>query len=65
MDSNKISWKAARVNVDMTQEQVAEVLGVSKGTVISYEKYRTIPDIDTALKLASLYGRNIDEIKLN
>ena len=49
MDSNKISWKAARVNVNMTQEQVAEVLGVSKGTVISYEKYRTIPDIDTAL----------------
>ena len=64
MERNKMSWKAARTDANMTQEQAAVALDVSKSTIINYEKYRTTPDIDTALRLAAIYGRSIDEIKL-
>ena len=59
----EISLRAARVNKLMTQEQVAAALGVSKNTIVNYELYRTIPDIDTAKNLATLYGITVDDIK--
>lgn len=58
-----ITLKAARVNVGMSQQEVADALGIHKNTVVSYEKYRTIPDIETAKALAALYGRSVDEIR--
>ena len=57
-----IHLKAARVNAGLTQEMVVERLGINKNTLISYEKYRTMPDIETARKLAELYGTTVDNI---
>lgn len=57
-----IHLKAARVNAGLTQETVAERLEISKNTLISYEKYRSKPDIETAQKLAELYGTTVDKI---
>lgn len=57
-----IHLKAARVNANLTQAQVAKELGVSKQTVANYELYRTKPDIETSKKLAKLYGLTIDDI---
>lgn len=57
-----MSLKAARVNADMTQEQAAKALGVTKGTIINYEKYRTKPSIMMSKKLAALYGCTVDDI---
>ena len=57
-----IHLKAARVNAGFTQTEVAERLGISKNTIISYEKYKSIPDIDVAQKLAELYGMSVDNI---
>lgn len=57
-----IHLKAARVNAGLTQEMVVERLGINKNTLISYEKYRTMPDIETAKKLAELYGTTVDNI---
>lgn len=37
----KISLKAARVNAELTQQQVADMIGVRKETVISWEKGKT------------------------
>lgn len=54
--------KAARVNAGLTQQQAAEKLGISKGTVINYEKYRTAPDIEVSKKIANLYGLSVDDI---
>ena len=57
-----ISLKAARVNAGLTQEQAAKALGVKKGTILNYEKYRTKPSIEMAKNIAALYGCTIDDI---
>lgn len=54
--------KAARVNAGLTQKQVAEMLGISKNTIINYEKYRTTPDVETSKTLAAIYGLTVDDI---
>ena len=57
-----IHLKAARVNAGLTQADVCERLKMSKTTLTSYEKYRSKPDIETAKKLAELYGMTVDNI---
>lgn len=57
-----IHLKAARVNAGYNQKQAAEKLNISKGTLASYEKYKTIPDIETAKKIADLYRLTVDDI---
>lgn len=57
-----IQLKAARVNANMTQIEVAKALGLTKQTIINYERYRTKPDIETSKKLAKLYGMSVDDI---
>ena len=57
-----IQLKAARVNANLTQEEAAKEAGISKGTLASYEAYKTKPDIETAKKLASIYNMSVDDI---
>lgn len=57
-----ITLKAARVNANMTQKQVAEALKINRNTVASYEAYKTKPDIETSARLADLYGLSVDDI---
>lgn len=58
----RITLKAARVNKGLTQSDVATKLGINKGTIVNYEKFRTIPDIETAKAMASLYGVSINDL---
>lgn len=37
-------------------------MNIGKNTIANYEKYRTKPNIDTAKKMAELYGVSIDDI---
>lgn len=57
-----MSLKAARVNAGLTQKEAAKALNIGKNTISNYEKYRTKPNIDTAKKMAELYGVSIDDI---
>lgn len=62
-----IHLKAARVNAGYTLDEVVDKMRnngckISKNTLISYEAYRTMPDIETALNLAKLYGMSVDNI---
>lgn len=57
-----ITLKAARVNAGFTQKEAAELLNISKGTLTSYEKYRTKPDIEKSKQIAALYGTTVDGI---
>ena len=57
-----ISIKAARVNAGLTQKDVANALRKSKNTIVSYESYTTIPDINTAKAMAALFNMSVDEI---
>ena len=52
----KISLKAARVNADMTQKEAAKLLNVDKSTIASWEKGKTQPKYNQAIKLSKIYG---------
>lgn len=58
----KFTLKAARVNVNMTQEYVAMQVGKTKNTIQNYENGKSVPDIETGKKLAALFGLSVDDI---
>ena len=49
-----VSLAAARANADMTQQQLAEALGVDKGTVYNWENGKGTP--------SSIHLRKISEL---
>lgn len=57
-----IQLKAARVNANLTQEDVAKMLGVSKNTIVNYESYKSKPSIERAKVLADIFGMSVDDI---
>ena len=52
----------ARKRKGLSQEAVAEKLGVSRQTISKWETDETLPDIRQAKKLAVLYGLTLDEL---
>lgn len=57
-----ISLKAARVNANLTQAEVANLLNISKSTINNYENYKKSPNVTRAKELAKLYGMEVDDI---
>lgn len=53
----------ARKKAGLTQEEVAERLGVSRQTIGKWEADETLPDIRQSKRLATLYGVTLDELK--
>lgn len=64
MDNIQISLAAARVNANMTQEEVAKEMHVSKQTVVNWEKGKVSPSFAVTRTLASLYKIPINNIFL-
>lgn len=60
----KITLRAARVNAGLTQSQVSEKLGVSKVTIISWEKGKTRPKKYAIDTLCYIYGINIEDLNI-
>ena len=58
----KVSIKAARVNANMTQDEVYPVMHIAKSTLVSWEKHKTFPSVPQLNKLCGLYGCTIDDI---
>ena len=56
------SFFRARKSRGLTQEAVAETLGVSRQTVSKWETGETLPDIRQSKRLAVLYGVSLDEL---
>lgn len=46
----------------MTQEQVAEVIGISRQSYAKWEQGETVPDIEKCDNLAKFYGISIDAL---
>ena len=59
----QLTIRAARVNRGFTQEKVAKELGVSKKTVSSWEKGKTMPRISMVEPLCNLLNVKYDDIK--
>ena len=64
MEKLQISLAAARVNAGMTQEDVAKRMGISKQTVVNWEKGKVVPRIPEMEMLTRMYGIPGDNIFL-
>lgn len=60
----QISLASARVNAEMTQEEVAQAMSVSKTTIVNWEKGRIIPGIPELSMLCEIYKIPKDNIFL-
>ena len=54
MSNGSLSIKACRANADMTQEQFADAIGVSKATVNNWEKGKTFPRLNELKKISEV-----------
>lgn len=46
----------------MTQAQLAELIGVSRQTILAIESEKYVPSTVLSLKIASVFGKRVDEI---
>jgi transcriptional regulator with XRE-family HTH domain len=60
----KIRIAAARVNAGMTQQELADAVGVSKTTVINWESNKTDPSVVALREISKISGVPIDFILL-
>ena len=60
----KFKLKAARVNKEMTQGDVAKALGRNKQTIVNWEKGVTEIKVRDLLQLSELYGIPIEFLEV-
>ena len=60
---NKI--KVYRAMNDLTQEQLADKIGVTRQTVIAIESNKYLPSLSLAFKIAKLFKVKIEDIFIN
>lgn len=56
--------KQKRIEKQLTQEDLAEMLLVSKKTISNWENGRTIPDTENLIQFAKLFDLSLDNILL-
>ena len=49
-------------NNEMTQQELAELVGVSRQTVVAIEKYKYTPSLDLAYKIALAIDMELQEV---
>ncbi|MBQ3755124.1 MAG: helix-turn-helix transcriptional regulator [Clostridia bacterium] len=54
--------KELRLNVGLTQEELAAKLGLSRVNYTRYENGKVRPDYETLVKLADFYDVSLDEL---
>lgn len=63
MNKLEISISAARENAQLTQLEVAKMMGVTKQTIVNWEKYRQTPSVKQARELSKIFGIPLDNIR--
>lgn len=53
---NKLTLKAARINVGLTQKEAAKRIGISVDTLGNYERGQSFPDVPVILLIERVYG---------
>ena len=49
-------------NDEMTQQQLAQEVGVSRQTIVAIEKYKYTPSLDLAFKIALAFEMEIQDV---
>lgn len=58
--TNKI--KIFRATYNMTQEELADKVGVTRQTIIAIEKNKYVPSLELAFKIAEVFNETIEKI---
>lgn len=58
----KNNIRVERAIVRMTQQQLAEQVGVSRQTIVAIESGKYVPSTVLALKIAHIFGRSLDDV---
>jgi putative transcriptional regulator len=58
----KNTVRVERAIMDITQQQLAEAIGVSRNTINSIESGRYVPSTVLALKISKYFGKPTDSI---
>lgn len=58
----KNKLKVERAKLDMTQQDLADKIGVSRQTINSIESQKYVPSTVLALKLSALFDITVNEI---
>jgi putative transcriptional regulator len=59
---NKTTLKEIRTGRNVTQEALAEAVGVSRQTIISIEKGKYTPSVTLALAIARFFKLRVEDI---
>ncbi|MBW2964138.1 helix-turn-helix transcriptional regulator [Candidatus Woesearchaeota archaeon] len=62
MALTKNMLKELREKAGLSQEALAEKVGVTRQTIISIEGGRYVPSLELALKFASLFRKKVEDI---
>lgn len=54
--------KVERAELDITQQQLAEAVGVSRQTIVAIEKGRFMPSTPLALKISKYFGKPVESV---
>ena len=57
-----LKLKAARAGLDMSQDQLAKAVGVSRQTINSIEKGDHNPTIKLCINICRVLGKSLDEL---
>lgn len=57
-----LKLKAARAAADLTQQQLADIVGVSRQTINAIEKGEYNPTIRLCVAICKALGRTLDEL---
>ena len=49
-------------NDEMTQQELADLVGISRQTVVAIEKYKYTPSLELAFKIALAFNKEIQEV---
>ena len=49
-------------NNEMTQQELAELVGISRQTIVAIEKYKYTPSLELAFKIAFAFDKEIEEV---
>ena len=57
-----LKMKAARAGMDMSQDDLAKAVGVSRQTISAIEKGDYNPTINLCIKVCQVLGKTLDEL---
>ena len=58
----KNNLKLYRIQAELTQEELASILGVRRETVLFLEKKKHVPSLKLALKIAKFFKVKVEDI---